>query len=52
MATAFAFGIACGSASCLREKHSVFDIEDYAMEFLRGCGRLFSSNNVITLSRL
>ena len=36
MATAFAFGIACGSASCLREENSVFGIEDYAMEFFEG----------------
>jgi hypothetical protein len=35
MATAFAFGIACGSASCLKEENSVFDVED-AMEFLDG----------------
>ncbi|KAL3761534.1 hypothetical protein ACHAW5_003082 [Stephanodiscus triporus] len=32
MATAFAFGLACGSASCLREDNSVFDVDD-AMSF-------------------
>ena len=35
MATAFAFGIACGSASCLKEENSVFDVED-ALRFLDG----------------
>jgi sugar/nucleoside kinase (ribokinase family) len=28
MATAFAFGLACGSASCLQEDNSVFDVKD------------------------
>jgi fructose-1-phosphate kinase PfkB-like protein len=28
MATAFAFGLACGSASCLKPENSVFDLED------------------------
>lgn len=28
MATSFAFGIACGSASCLKEENSVFDVSD------------------------
>lgn len=28
MAAAFAFGLACGSASCLREDNSVFDVKD------------------------
>jgi hypothetical protein len=28
MAAAFAFGLACGSASCLREDNSVFDVDD------------------------
>ncbi|KAL7506303.1 hypothetical protein ACHAWX_000648 [Stephanocyclus meneghinianus] len=40
MATAFAFGIACGSASCLKEENSVFDIED-AMEFFEGMNEPF-----------
>jgi hypothetical protein len=35
MATAFAFGLACGSASCLKEENSVFDVED-AMSFFGG----------------
>jgi fructose-1-phosphate kinase PfkB-like protein len=35
LATAFAFGIACGSASCLKEENSVFDVTD-AEAFLRG----------------
>ena len=28
MATAFAFGLACGSASCLQEENSVFSVDD------------------------
>ena len=28
MATAFAFGLACGSASCLKPENSVFDVDD------------------------
>ena len=28
LATAFAFGIACGTASCLREENSVFSVDD------------------------
>ncbi|KAL3768582.1 hypothetical protein ACHAWO_001531 [Cyclotella atomus] len=35
MAAAFAFGIACGSASCLKEENSVFDVIDAEM-FLEG----------------
>lgn len=35
MAAAFAFGIACGSASCLKEENSVFDVND-AEKFLEG----------------
>ena len=34
MASAFAFGIACGSASCLKEENSVFDVRD-AENFLK-----------------
>ncbi|KAL7478550.1 hypothetical protein ACHAW6_004312, partial [Cyclotella cf. meneghiniana] len=40
MATAFAFGIACGSASCLKEENSVFDIVD-AMDFFEGMNEPF-----------
>ncbi|KAL7441266.1 hypothetical protein ACHAXM_007745 [Skeletonema potamos] len=28
MATSFAFGLACGSASCLQQENSVFDVDD------------------------
>lgn len=35
MAAAFAFGIACGSASCLKEENSVFDVAD-AEKYLEG----------------
>ena len=28
MATAFAFGLACGSASCMQEENSVFSVDD------------------------
>ncbi|KAL9180698.1 hypothetical protein ACHAXT_011151 [Thalassiosira profunda] len=28
MATAFAFGLSCGSASCLKQENSVFDVDD------------------------
>ena len=28
MATSFAFGLSCGSASCLQEENSVFDVDD------------------------
>lgn len=28
MATAFAFGLSCGSASCLQQENSVFDVDD------------------------
>jgi hypothetical protein len=38
MAVAFAFGLACGSASCLREDNSVFDVED-AMSFFGGMSK-------------
>ncbi|KAL7526063.1 hypothetical protein ACHAWF_001616 [Thalassiosira exigua] len=38
MATAFAFGLACGSASCLQEENSVFDVDD-AMKFFEGMDR-------------
>ena len=34
IATAFAFGVACGSASCLKEENSVFDVND-AEKFLK-----------------
>lgn len=32
MAAAFAFGLACGSASCLKQENSVFDVDD-ALKF-------------------
>lgn len=35
MATAFAFGLACGSASCLKQENSVFDVDD-AVRFFGG----------------
>ena len=35
MATAFAFGLACGSASCLQQENSVFEVEN-AMKFFGG----------------
>lgn len=35
MATAFAFGLACGSASCLQEDNSVFEVDD-AVKFFGG----------------
>lgn len=35
MATAFAFGLACGSASCLKQENSVFDVDD-AIKFFGG----------------
>lgn len=38
MATAFAFGLACGSASCLQEENSVFEVDD-AVRFLDGMAR-------------
>uniref|UniRef100_A0A6U3Q5E1 Carbohydrate kinase PfkB domain-containing protein n=1 Tax=Ditylum brightwellii TaxID=49249 RepID=A0A6U3Q5E1_9STRA len=38
MALAFAFGLACGSASCLQEENSVFDVED-AMGLLGKMGK-------------
>jgi len=38
VATAFAFGIACGSASCLKQENSVFDVED-AEKFLEEMNR-------------
>ena len=33
MATAFAFGLACGAASCLKEENSVFEVEAAAAFF-------------------
>lgn len=38
MATAFAFGLACGSASCLRQENSVFGVND-AAKFFAGMGK-------------
>ncbi|EED90243.1 predicted protein [Thalassiosira pseudonana CCMP1335] len=38
MATAFAFGLACGSASCLQEENSVFEVED-AVSFFSGMAK-------------
>ena len=38
MAAAFAFGLACGSASCLREDNSVFDVDD-AVAFFGGMAK-------------
>ncbi|KAL7468245.1 hypothetical protein ACHAXS_008846 [Conticribra weissflogii] len=38
MATAFAFGLACGSASCLKQENSVFDVDD-AVTFFSGMTR-------------
>eukprot|EP00581_Thalassiosira_minuscula_P009256 CAMPEP_0183708712 /NCGR_PEP_ID=MMETSP0737-20130205/4931_1 /TAXON_ID=385413 /ORGANISM="Thalassiosira miniscula, Strain CCMP1093" /LENGTH=431 /DNA_ID=CAMNT_0025936625 /DNA_START=135 /DNA_END=1430 /DNA_ORIENTATION=- len=35
MATAFAFGLACGSASCLQQENSVFEVDD-AVKFFEG----------------
>eukprot|EP00579_Thalassiosira_antarctica_P001245 CAMPEP_0201869278 /NCGR_PEP_ID=MMETSP0902-20130614/2852_1 /ASSEMBLY_ACC=CAM_ASM_000551 /TAXON_ID=420261 /ORGANISM="Thalassiosira antarctica, Strain CCMP982" /LENGTH=437 /DNA_ID=CAMNT_0048394757 /DNA_START=24 /DNA_END=1337 /DNA_ORIENTATION=- len=35
MATAFAFGLACGSASCLQQENSVFEVDD-AVKFFGG----------------
>jgi hypothetical protein len=35
MASAFAFGLSCGSSSCLKEENSVFEAED-AMKFFGG----------------
>ena len=34
MATAFAFGLSCGSASCLQQDNSVFEVEDAVRFFL------------------
>ncbi len=38
MAAAFAFGLACGSASCLQEDNSVFDVDD-AVAFFGGMAK-------------
>eukprot|EP00584_Thalassiosira_punctigera_P016516 CAMPEP_0172551702 /NCGR_PEP_ID=MMETSP1067-20121228/40156_1 /TAXON_ID=265564 ORGANISM="Thalassiosira punctigera, Strain Tpunct2005C2" /NCGR_SAMPLE_ID=MMETSP1067 /ASSEMBLY_ACC=CAM_ASM_000444 /LENGTH=406 /DNA_ID=CAMNT_0013339515 /DNA_START=165 /DNA_END=1385 /DNA_ORIENTATION=+ len=38
MATAFAFGLACGSASCLQQENSVFDVDD-AVKFFGGMAK-------------
>lgn len=35
MATAFAFGLACGTASCLQQENSVFEVDD-AVKFFDG----------------
>ena len=36
IATSFAFGLACGSASCLARENSVFDVDD-ALGYFDGC---------------
>lgn len=38
LSTALAFGISCGSASCVKEENSVFDVAD-ALRLLKGTGR-------------
>jgi len=38
VATAFAFGLACGSASCLKQENSVFDVDD-AIKFFGGMAK-------------
>jgi fructose-1-phosphate kinase PfkB-like protein len=50
MATAFAFGLACGSASCLQEDNSVFDVKD-ALTFFDDM-KLPVVQNIYTMSSI
>lgn len=48
MAAAFAFGLACGSASCLQEDNSVFDVKD-ALTFFNDM-KMTVVQNIYTMS--